>query len=173
MIGKENPDILDIGTGSGNIAVALASRLLHAGVTALDVSAEALAVAARNVERHHLSNIELLQADALSDFLPGKTFDLIVSNPPYISAAEFEQLQPEIRDFEPRIATTDDADGFRFIRRVSSVAAEKLSPGGWLLMEIAYNQSDTVQEIVSGLGFHGVEVFEDFAGIPRVVRGQK
>ena len=155
------------------ISVALASRLLHAEVTALDVSAEALAVAARNVERHHLSNIELIRADVLSDLFPGKTFDLIVSNPPYISVDEFERLQPEIRDFEPRIATTDDGDGYRFIRGVSTVAAEKLRPGGWLLMEMGYNQSKIVQEIVSGFKFHEIEVFDDYAGIPRVVRGRK
>jgi release factor glutamine methyltransferase len=172
-VAKENLDILDIGTGSGNIAVALASRLPHAGVTALDVSAEALAVAARNIERHHLANVTLLQADVFSDFLPGKAFDIIASNPPYISAQDFEQLQPEIKDFEPKIATTDGGDGLRFIRRISGVAAEKLTPGGWLLMEIAFSQSTAVRAIVSGFGFHDVEVFADYAGIPRVVRGRE
>lgn len=172
-IGNETPAVLDIGTGSGNIAIALGIQFPNAKVTAVDISAAALETAARNVERHQIKNITLLQADVFTDFLPDETFDLIVSNPPYIAAAEFGTLQPEVRDFEPRIATTDGGDGFRFIRRISELAMKKLNPGGWLLMEIAYNQFEHSRAIATQAGLSGVEVLSDLSGVPRIVRGQK
>lgn len=170
---KEKVEVLDLGTGSGNIAVALAAFAKSAYVTSIDISNDALAVAKANAERNHASNITFLQADMLTDFLPGKTFDAIVSNPPYIAAEEFSQLQPEVRDFEPRIATTDDHDGLTFIRRISQLASQKLHPGGFLLMEIAYNQSEEARRIAGVAGLKNVEVFADYGGNPRILSARK
>lgn len=170
---RTNPTVLDIGTGSGNIAIALGIHSPNTRITAVDLSEAALETAARNVERHQAKNITLLQADVFTDFLPVEAFDLIVSNPPYIAASEFETLQPEVRDFEPKIATTDNGDGLRFIRRISELAMKKLNSGGWLLMEIAYNQSEQGRAIAAQVGLSSVEIFADFSGIPRIIRGRR
>ena len=167
------PRILDIGTGSGNIAIAIGLRVSRAVITSIDASPAALKIAAQNIERHRLNSITLLQADVFENPLPGQRFDAIVSNPPYISLAEFDSLQPEVRDFEPRVATTDGEDGFRFIRLISELSAEKLNAGGYLLMEIAYNQSYEAKAIVSTVGLIDVQVFNDLSGIPRIVQGRK
>lgn len=168
-----NPAVLDIGTGSGNIVIAVGVHCPTANITSVDISAAALETARRNVERHHIKNIKLLQADVFTDFLPDEAFDLIVSNPPYISAEDFETLQPEIRDFEPKIATTDGGDGLRFIRRISDLAMKKLKPGGWLLMEVAYNQSEQAQAIARENGLTSIEICDDLSGVPRIIRGRK
>jgi release factor glutamine methyltransferase len=163
--------VLDIGTGSGNIAIALAHFAPDAHVRAIDVSEEALAVAAENAERHGLKNISLQKMDLFSEVPGDRHFGLIVSNPPYVSLDEFQQLQPEIREFEPRGATTDDADGFRFIRRISEMAGLHLVPGGALIMELGYGQSEAALEIMKDAGLVDIQVFDDYASIPRVIRG--
>ena len=173
VIDNQSPAVLDIGTGSGNIAIAIGIHCPNAAITAVDISASALETAARNVERHQIRNIKLVQADVFTNLLPAGRFDVIVSNPPYIAAAEFEMLQPEVRGFEPEIATTDGGDGLRFIRRISSFAVEKLNPGGCLLMEIAYNQSEEARNVVSARGLVDVDVLDDLSGIPRIIRGRK
>ena len=171
--GKAGLSVLDIGTGSGNIPIAIGLRSPDANVTSLDISKDALETAERNLARHHIKNVTLLQADVFTDFLPDQSFDLIVSNPPYIAADEFETLQPEVRDFEPKIATTDGGDGLKFIRRISDIASEKLRQGGWLFMEIAYNQAEEARNIATTRGFADVEVLNDLSGIPRIIRGRK
>lgn len=163
--------ILDIGTGSGCVAIALAHRLPHSQVTGLDVSAEALQVAARNVERHGLRNVTLIEGDIFEHVLPDRTFEIIVANPPYIPAEDFPNLQPEVRDFEPRIATTDDQDGLRFARRIAAVASRRLTGGGALLMEIGYGQAESAAKIFRGEGLSDITVWDDYAKIPRVVAG--
>ncbi len=166
-------DVLDIGTGSGNIPIALDRFSSNTHVTSIDVSEKALEVAERNVERNGCSRIELKQLDVFSDVLPGRMFDVIIANPPYVSAGEFRTLAPEVRDFEPVAATTDNADGFRFIRRICSLASEKLNPGGILLMEVAYNQGAEATRIASEAGLVEVEVFADFAGHQRMLQGRR
>lgn len=165
--------ILDVGTGSGNIAVALAHRLRSASVTALDVSADALRVAGGNVERHVPGRVELVTGDLFSDVLPQRTFDLVVSNPPYIPLEEFPRLQPEVRNFEPRLATTDEGDGLRFHRRLVHLAWNFLKPGGAFMVEIGFGQAGAVSVLFSDAGFTGVDVTPDYAGIDRVVEGRK
>jgi release factor glutamine methyltransferase len=163
--------VLDMGTGSGNLAIAVAHSVPEARVTAVDVSAEALAVAAENVERHGLKNISLQNADLFSADPVNRPYHLIVSNPPYVSLEEFQQLQPEVREFEPRGATTDDADGFRFIRRIAELAGSHLVPGGALIMELGHGQSETALAIMEDAGLVDVQTFDDYASIPRIIRG--
>ncbi|MEO8168408.1 MAG: peptide chain release factor N(5)-glutamine methyltransferase [bacterium] len=170
---KENVEVLDLGTGSGNISISIANFSKSAALSSVDISHEALAVAAANAERNHVSNVAFIHADMMSDFLPGKMFDGIVSNPPYIALEEFDGLQPEVRDFEPRIATTDDRDGFTFIRRITQLADQKLHPDGFLLMEIAYNQSNEAKNIAVQSGLKNVEIFADYSGNPRILSARK
>jgi release factor glutamine methyltransferase len=170
--GTQTVEVLDIGTGSGNIAVAIASFASNANVNSIDVSAQALETAARNVHRHGVRSVTLHHADVFAEFLPGRKFDIIVSNPPYVSAKEFALLDPEVRQFEPAVATTDRGDGYRFLKRISEIASHRLHIGGYLLMEIAYDQSIEALHILREAGFSLVEVFNDFGGIPRVVRAR-
>jgi release factor glutamine methyltransferase len=173
--GSAEGTIFEIGTGSGNIAVALGKFLPGARVISLEKSGEALAVARRNCVRHGLQNVEFLQADVFSSELDGefdgRVFDAVVSNPPYVPAAEFSLLQPEVRDFEPRLATTDGADGFLFIRRIAGLACRLLRPGGGMFLEIGYGQADVAERIARESGLRGVGVRKDFAGIARILRG--
>jgi release factor glutamine methyltransferase len=173
--GSTEGSILEIGTGSGNIAVALGKFLPGARVTSLEKSGEALVVARRNCARHGPGNVEFLEVDVFSPELEaafdGRRFDAVVSNPPYVPGAEFDLLDPEVRDFEPRLATTDGADGFRFIRRIAGLACRLLRPGGGMFLEIGYGQADAAETIARESGLTGVGVQKDFAGISRILRG--
>jgi release factor glutamine methyltransferase len=165
--------VLDIGTGSGNIAVALGHHAPGAQIVGIDVRPEAIAVAARNVERHKLRNVGLQVLDVFSGLFAGKNLDLIVSNPPYVSGEQFATLEPEVRDFEPREALTDDGDGMTFYRRLAPIILELLRPGGEVLLEIGFGQDTDVARLLTGYGYSAVEITRDYAGIPRVVRGVK
>lgn len=162
--------ILDIGTGSGNIPVALAHFLPHAAITSVDVSAGALELAAGNIRRHNLTNVTLRHSDIFADSFTGQSFNMVVSNPPYVSVAEFQMLQPEVKNFEPGIATTDGADGLTFIRHIGALAKEMLLPGGMLLMEIAFNQAPLTEAILKSSGYNSVTFVQDYAGIQRIVK---
>lgn len=161
--------ILDIGTGSGCIAIALARRLPQAAVTAVDLSTEALSVAIRNAEQNNV-HVEFLQG---SFFEPVAThlFDLIVSNPPYITTADLASLQPEVRDFEPCLALDGGADGLDAYRSLTATATKHLNPGGWLLLEVGAGQSDDVTSMLVKAGFDAIVTIPDNAGIQRVVGG--
>lgn len=163
--------ILDIGTGSGCIAVSLLKRLPKAIVTATDVSEAALAVAGRNAEKHG-APIEFLQGSLLAP-VAGRCFDLIVSNPPYIPTADIESLDQEVRDYDPRTALDGGCDGLLIYRSLIPEAVEHLNPGGWLLVEIGIGQA---KDIVS-LFRHTCRLGEPFivrdaGGIERVVGAQ-
>ncbi len=165
--------ILDIGTGSGNIAVSLAKFERRARVTAIDNSPGALEVAQGNIEIHGVGDRVLLhEMDAFEpvDQLLRTRFDLVVSNPPYVSAEDWVRLQPEVRDFEPRDATTDGADGYELHRRIIELAPYLLNDGGVLLLEVADGQAMQVVAMMSQAGFHTIGVANDLGGIPRVVR---
>ncbi len=166
-----HPAVLDIGTGSGNIAVATAALMPEAAVTSIDCSVPALELAARNAERNGIHNVSFLLADVMHEFLPGMRFDVIVSNPPYVSLREYETLQPEVRAFEPRLAVTDEGDGYRFLERIIDVAPEKLSSNGVLLCEVAYNQSQRVREMLSG--WTDVRCIKDYSGLDRIVEARR
>lgn len=173
--GSAEGRILEIGTGSGNIAVALGKFLPGAHVTSLETSGDALEVARRNCVRHGLGNVEFLRRDVFSPGLEGefggRAFDAVVSNPPYVSEAEFNLLEPEVREFEPRLATTDGADGFRFIRRIAGLATGILRLGGGMFLEIGYGQAEAAERIARESGLTGTGVQKDFGGIGRILTG--
>jgi release factor glutamine methyltransferase len=170
MPGAES--VLDIGTGSGCIAVALACNLPCAAVVAVDISEAALDVARRNAARHNVA-IEFIHG-SLFDPLAGRQFDLIISNPPYIPSGEIEVLQPEVRDFDPRSALDGGLDGLDIYRRLVPQAASFLKCGGWLLVEVGAGQADDVSQLFCSMEDyeHSITVC-DPAGIARVVGGQR
>jgi release factor glutamine methyltransferase len=159
--------IADIGTGSGCIAIAIAASLPTASVVAIDISAQALAVAARNVARHGVARRVSLVHASLLDSVEG-LFDVIVSNPPYIPTTDMPALQPEILNYEPHLALEAGADGLDVIRQLVPLAADRLAAGGWLLFEFGAGQADGVRAMVEReprLKLLGLR--EDLAGIPR------
>lgn len=168
--------ILDIGTGSGNIAISLAKFLSNVSIDALDVSEDALTVAKKNAQRHAVTDkISFIHADILCDVLDRHDgYDVIVSNPPYIAKSEFLSLQPEVRDFEPAVATTDNADGFTFHKKIADIGRSLLlKKGGWLFIEFSYNQSEGIQKIFIDAGYQNVELIRDYSGILRVLKAKK
>jgi release factor glutamine methyltransferase len=164
--------LLDVGTGSGAIAVALASELPEARVEAVDISPAALAVASDNARRHGVDGrIVFCEADLHA--LAGGPYDLIVSNPPYIPAADMADLMPEVREFEPRLALCGgDDDGLSAYRSLTAGASRLLSPGGWLLVEVGSGQAAAVQRLFAQAGLGELLVRDDYAGVPRVVGGR-
>ena len=163
--------VLDMGTGSGAIAVALAHTRRDAGVTALDVSPEALAVAGRNAAANQ-AQVTFLQSDwyAALDGLP--PFDLIVSNPPYIASGDRHLSEGDLR-FEPTGALTDHADGLSALRTIAAGAPQRLQAQGWLLMEHGYDQSAAVRALLTAHGYSEVQSWTDLAGIERVTGGRR
>jgi len=163
------PTILDAGTGSGCIAVALACERRDARVTAIDISEAALAVAGRNAERHGVAErIEFVRAD-LAGFAPGAGFDLLVSNPPYIPRGDIERLEPEVSRWEPRGALDGGEDGLRLIAALLQRAPALLNPGGGLAVEIGAGQADAALALARAAGFAAARVRPDYAGIARVL----
>jgi release factor glutamine methyltransferase len=164
--------ILDLGTGSGALAVVLAHELPKASVTACDLSPEALAVAADNARRNGVGErLQLLEQD-FGKPCSGE-FDLILSNPPYITTGEMEDLMPEVRDHEPHLALAGGEDGLDAIRAILSVAPAALRPGGWLLLEVGQGQADRVEALLAAAGLSETFQRRDYADIPRVVGGKK
>lgn len=162
------PTVLDVGTGSGNIALSIARFVPYANVTAIDISRDALAVAVRNARTLGVSSVAFRHAD-VATFSPARRFDLVAANPPYVSLEEFAGLEPEISRFEPRVATTDEGDGLHYVRLLTQRAGELLKPGGSLLMELGFGQSDEAQRLATACRLAGVTVQEDLSGIPRLL----
>ena len=171
----QDPRILDLCTGSGCIGLAIARKVKDARVTLADISREALAVAKRNAAAMKLTGrVSCIQANALqapSAFLG--TFDLIVSNPPYVRSGEMANLQPSVRDFEPSLALDGGADGLDFYRSIASRYGRALKPGGWLCFEFGMGQGDEVCAILEENGYEIVERKTDFNEIERAVLAQK
>lgn len=165
-------NLLDVGTGSGCIVVALAKALPGAQVWATDLSEEALAVARENASRHGVT-IRFLQGDLLAPLPPELRFDAIVSNPPYIARSETPSLEPEVKDFEPSLALFDTQDdGLGFYRRLAQEAVPRLAPGGRLLVEVGMGQAEAVAALWHQAALENIEIIPDYAGIGRVVTGQ-
>lgn len=160
--------VLDLGTGSGCIVISvLAERRAATGV-GTDISDAALAVAAQNIAIGEVeTQLTLLKSDWFSSVTG--TFDLIVSNPPYIAASEMADLQPEVRDFEPHLALTDQNDGLSAYRTIAADAPRFLTPGGRLLVETGFAQADAVTQIFKGAGLENIACQVDLAGKHRVV----
>jgi release factor glutamine methyltransferase len=170
-LAKELPhpiSILDLCTGSGAIAVSLAKYLPQAKIFASDACAEALAVAQKNAENQAVK-ITFVQSD-LFGTLKGKKFDLIVANPPYIPTKEIDTLQPEVKDFEPRMALDGGSDGLRVVCEIIHKAKEHLVPGGALLMEIGFGQWTAVKKELKKNGYKDICVIKDYAGIERIIK---
>jgi len=161
--------VLDLGTGSGAIALSIAHARSDIEVTAVDASQEALDVARENARRLHIGNVRLLRSDWFAA-LAGESFDLIVSNPPYIADGDAHLTQGDLR-FEPRAALASGADGLDDIRRIVAGAKEHLDAGGWLLFEHGYDQAVRVRQLLSQAGFSEVFSACDLAGIERVSGG--
>jgi release factor glutamine methyltransferase len=167
---KPSPRIVDLGTGSGAIAIAIADALPKARLVATDISPEALSQAKANAERHRVADRIDFRLGSWWEAVPhAELFDVIVSNPPYISTDAIGALQPEVRLFDPKAALDGGFDGLDAYRAIASQSIRRLNPGGRILLEIGSNQGDTVSRILSRAGFARVEVQKDLAGLDRTV----
>jgi len=175
-VNKEDElQIMDIGSGSGNISIAVAVNLPNAYVTGIEISESAIAVAKENLKKHNIServsflNYDILNVnrDELSDF------DIIVSNPPYVSKEDYGKVQKEILNYEPNIAVTDFHDGFKFYRGIISLSSQILKPNGKIFFEIAEGQSKKINEIMKENNFKEISIVKDYQKIDRVIYGVK
>jgi len=171
--------ILDLCTGSGCIAISLAHELKDAVVHAIDASEAALSIARENAEKNGVRDrVIFLQGDlyeALTSHVSRLTsYDLIVSNPPYIKNIDIPNIQPEVRDYEPRMAVDGGTEGLGFYKRIVADAPNHLSPHGWLMVEVGEGQADAVSKMMADTGaFESISTVKDLAGIERVVKAHK
>jgi release factor glutamine methyltransferase len=167
--------IIDLGVGSGNISVSLAKRHPGARVTAVDLRADALAVAARNAARHGVAErVSFLQGDLFAAVPAGATFDFVVSNPPYIAQPDLATLPVGVRDYEPRLALDGGPDGYRVFERLIAEAAPRLAPGGWLIVEIGSPQEGPArQRLTAHGGYELLPTVIDYSGHPRVLKARR
>ncbi len=175
---RENPreryDVLDVGTGSGCIAVTIAKRQSAAHLVATDISDAVLAVAAENAARHGVADrVRCVRADMLAlpaGAIPADGFDLLVSNPPYVSAGERDTLPRNVRDYEPATALFAGGDGLAAFRRIAAEAPGRLKPGAQVIVEVGHTQADAVEGIFAQAGrWNAAGRFRDLAGIDRVL----
>ncbi len=165
-------NILDIGTGSGCVAIALAARFSDSKVFAIDISNDALKLAKVNAEHNKLTNIYFKNVNILENTAQHNKFDIIVSNPPYIPLVEYEALDRVVRDFEPKISLTDGNDGMTFYRRYADIFRDMLTDNGSFYIEVGHNQAEQVSLLFKNKGYQ-VESRKDLAGIYRMIKGQK
>ena len=171
------PLIVDVGTGSGCIAVTIATSLPDAKVIATDVSAAALAVAQKNAEQHGAARrIEFLEGDLLEPLGRSNlelSVDILASNPPYVEEGRPELVQREVRDWEPHTALFGGADGLDFYRRLLADGLKYVKPGGYLICEIGYTQLDSISDMIAGPSWNLIEATSDLQGIPRTLTVRK
>lgn len=177
IFAQEEPiEILDIGTGSGNIAIALAKNIERAFITAIDIQNEALLIAKENAAYHQVSEkIKFIEQDIFAEIadLAGK-HHIIVSNPPYISREEFENLPKEVKDYEPYIALDGGSEGFAFHNRLAEISTQLLSSDGFIAIEIGAFQANMVHQLFLETElFQHIEVINDLIGLPRVLLAKK
>lgn len=166
---NQNLKILDIGTGSGCISISLADYFKNSIIHSVDVSEQALEIARINAQKYNLNNIKFEYLDIL-ERVPSQKYDIIVSNPPYISLTELKQCSQEILNYEPQIALTDNDDGLTFYRRYSEIFKELMEAKSQFFLEIAYNQSKDLLKIFNKS--YIVEIYNDYSNIPRFLRGK-
>jgi release factor glutamine methyltransferase len=166
--GLDEPEVLDVCTGTGAVALAIADELPSARVTAMDVSEDALSLARENLQWTGINGRVRLVEHDLTSGLGEHDFDLVVSNPPYVEPEELPTLQPEVRDWEPHVALV--ASGAT--ERLAEAAREALRPGGWLVLEVAAGAGERVERLLSELGFEDVAITPDLAGRDRVAEGR-
>jgi release factor glutamine methyltransferase len=168
-------EVVDVGTGSGIIAVCAAKHLPSVHVRAIDCSAAALGVARENCQLHQVSqHVDLLEGDLLEPIAQSGSLDFVVSNPPYVSQSEYEELPADVREFEPKSALVAGEKGTEVIRRLIPQAADRLKDGGWLLMEISPMIEQQVHRLIDAAGgFLAPQTVRDLAGLPRVVKTRR
>jgi release factor glutamine methyltransferase len=170
--------IMDVGTGSGNIAVSLAKNISNVEIYASDISQEALEIAKANIQRHKVTDkIHLLHGDLFSAFsshIEKKHVDFIVSNPPYVSESEWENLEPELKDHEPYEALVGGKDGLCFYRQIIKYAADWLKPEGCLVIEIGETQANSIIKFMENEGhYEDIEIIKDLQGKERVISARR
>ncbi len=164
------PQVLDFGTGSGCLAIALAAKCPTAQIEALDSSPEALETARQNAARHGLlDRIRFIPGDGFSAIPAGARFDLLVSNPPYIPSAELVTLQPEVRDYEPRAALDGGSDGLEFFRRLATEGRGVMKPGGTAMLEFGDGQGEAVGKLFEAQNWVVEKILEDYTRRPRIL----
>jgi release factor glutamine methyltransferase len=168
-----NPHFCEVGTGSGCISVAILHEFADAAAIGLDVSEKALAVTRENAARHRVAERFELKISDVFENLSDENFDLIVSNPPYVPATDMATLQAEVRDFEPRVALTDGTpEGVSIIEKIVFQSPRFLKSGGFLLMEIGFNQAGKVSAMFDRKIWRRLEILPDLQGVPRVVKAR-
>ena|SRR5438876_4374473 len=164
------PLLLDFGTGSGCVAIALAVKNPAVQIYALEICADAIAVARQNAQRHRVSErIQFVEGDGFAVLPAGLAYDLIISNPPYIPTAEIETLQPEVRDYEPRRALDGGVDGLDYFRHLAAGASPFLKPSGGLMVEFGDGQAEAIREIFQHEKWIVDAIHEDYTRRPRIL----
>ncbi len=170
--GQTEIRILDIGAGSGNIALSLKKNIINASVVGVDISEEAIALAKKNAELNSLSQVDFKKFDIINDdLIELGNFDVIVSNPPYVSEMDFQDLEPELKVYEPRIALTDNSDGISFYRKIISSSKVLLHNSGRLYFEIGKDQFKIISDLMNDEGFINIQIIKDYSGIERIICG--
>jgi len=163
-------NILEIGAGSGCISIALGDYFKQAEVLSIDISNNALELATMNANNNGVNNINFSSLDILK-YLPNQKFDLIVSNPPYISETEYLMCEPEVTYYEPKIALSDNSDGLTFYRRFNQIFDELLNDDGIFYLEIGYNQQNDLEKLFQHS--YIIDIYKDFSDLPRYLVGKK
>lgn len=172
-VARSGDYILDMCTGSGCIGITIAKKFPEVKVLGIDVSEKALAVAEKNKHNLEADNIDFMLSDLFEKLNQDITFDIIVSNPPYIPTKVIDGLQDEVRLHDPILALDGSEDGLKYYRNISSEAGKYLEPDGWLCFEIGAEQALDVSDIMEREGFRNITVIKDLAGLDRVVMGRK
>ncbi len=169
---KSGVSILDIGTGSGCLALALGKELPKANVTGIDKSAKAIEIAQLNAETLKINNVNFLQIDLINNKIEGK-YDIVISNPPYIPQNEIETLMPDVKNFEPHSALTDSADGLTFYRKILAISKEIINLSGWLFLEVGLGEHPKkAMQLFSKEKFKNIALIKDYNGDDRVLTAQ-
>lgn len=168
--GVARPRVLDFGTGTGCLAITLATKCPEAEFYALDISREALDIAVANAKRHSVSDrIHFVVSDAFQQCPADLKFDLLISNPPYIPTAELATLQPEVRDYDPRLALDGGSDGLNFYRHLAEFAPAFLNPEGHVMLEFGDGQSAVLEKVFSDRPWELISIEPDYTGRPRIL----
>lgn len=171
---RENVNhILDVGTGSGNIAIALAKHLVGVNITSIDISNAALKLAKENAEFNELTNTISFELVDIFKYQPTQKYDLVISNPPYVSKENYKTLQKEIVDYEPVQAVTDDFDGYKFYKYLIERSDNLLTSNGHLILEIAAGQAEGIKEYLHKNNFIIKNTIKDYQNIERIIVGEK
>jgi release factor glutamine methyltransferase len=172
LAGLDGPSICEVGVGSGCIVVSILVNVKIATAVGGDVSEKALALAKRNAKKHAVADRLELKTSNVFDRIAENGFDVIVSNPPYVPKGELGALQPEVAQYEPHSALSDGGDGLSIIRRIIDDAPGHLRPGGHLLMEIGFDQDETVRAMLAPEIWENIDIEPDLQGIPRMVNAR-